>query len=294
MLKVGTTFSGIGAPEQALKNLKIPHIVKWACDVDKHCKTTYLLNHKCDMWYNDIRQINLEKLDYVDLYAFGFPCQDISHAGKQDLSSGRSLLVNYSLDIIEKVEPKYILFENVKNLISKKFKSFFEHIAQKLSQNYNIDYKVYNSLHFGVPQNRERLFCLGVRKDLNKLPNLPNQEKNQLIKLGEILDQSVDKSFYHICPSMLRAIYDSGKCKILDNDKFAYCLTTKQDRAPNSGFVNDNGRLRYLTPNECRKLQGFPRTWIMPKSKRVAYKQFGNTITVNVLEKIFECLFLKS
>jgi len=293
MLKVGTTFSGIGAPEQALKNLKIPHIVKWACDIDKHAKQTYLANHVCEKWYDDITKIDINNLEYVDLYVFGFPCQDISRIGLQDLGRGESILVDYSLSIIDKIHPKYILFENVKNINSKRYKDFKDNILNRLAENYNIQYTIYNSLYFGVPQNRERFFCLGIRKDLNMQPNLPIQSLTQQVKLYEVLDKNVDKSFYHIFPSMLRAVYESKRCPILDNNKFAYCLTTKQDRSPNSGLVNENGKLRFLTPNECRKLQGFPINWIMPKSKYVAYKQFGNTITINVLEKIFENLLQK-
>jgi len=206
------------------------------------------------------------------------------------LNNGKSILVNYSLDIIDKIKPKYILLENVKALNSKKWTSFKNYILDRLSISYNIQYTIYNSLYFRVPQNRERFFCIGIQKKLDTQPNLPISPKTQQVKLYEILDQNVDYSFFHICPSMLRAIYESKKCPILDNNKFAYCLTTKQDRAPNSGFVNQNGELRYLTPNECRKLQGFPNNWIMPKSKYISYKQFGNTITVTVLEEIFKNL----
>ncbi len=86
MLKVGTTFSGIGSPEQALKNLEIPHVVKWACDIDRYAKETYFANHSCEKWYDDITTININELEYVDLYVFGSPCQDVSFAGKRDLN----------------------------------------------------------------------------------------------------------------------------------------------------------------------------------------------------------------
>lgn len=289
-LLVGTTFSGIGAPEQALKNLKIPHIVKWACDIDKHCKETYFANHTCEKWYDDITKIDLNQLEYVDLYIFGFPCQDISQIGLQDYSRGKSILVNYSLNLIDKIKPKYIIFENVKNLNSKRHFEFKNYIINRLAILYNIQYTIYNSLYFGVPQNRERFYCIGIRKDIDKNFQLPTQSNSQTIKLGEILDNNIDESYYKICPSMLKAI-QLKKCPILDNNKYAYCLTTKQDRAPNSGFVKENEKLRYLTPNECRKLQGFPNVFIFPKSKYIAYKQFGNTITVPVLESIFRNLF---
>jgi DNA (cytosine-5)-methyltransferase 1 len=292
LISVGTTFSGIGAPEQALKNINVQHVVKWACDIDKDAKNTYLDNHQCEIFFDDITKIDINELQYVDLYIFGFPCQDISHAGKQDLSQGRSSLVDYSLDIIDKIKPKWILFENVKALNSFKFKEFKERIIGRLNQSgYVIQENVYNSLYWGVPQNRERLFCLGTRSDVS-LKEMPKQKSEQSV-LDLFLDKNVDEQFYKICPSMLKAIFETKKCPIIHKDTFARCLTTKQDRSPNSGFVKEGERLRYLTPNECRKLQGFPETWIFPKSKYAAYKQFGNTMTVPILESIFSNIFIE-
>ncbi|MDP2692402.1 MAG: DNA cytosine methyltransferase, partial [bacterium] len=138
ILKVGTVFSGIGAPEQALKELNINHSVKWACDIDKFAKQTYLANHSCEKWYDNVTKINISELSPVDLFCYGFPCLDISCAGKQDLTKGRSILVNYCLDITDKLQPKYFVFENVKALLSNKFKDFFNFIISRLSVNYNI------------------------------------------------------------------------------------------------------------------------------------------------------------
>ena len=74
ILKVGTAFSGIGAPEQALKNLGIPHVVKWACEVDKFAKLTWNANHTCERWHDDITTLKPADLPPVDLFVFGFPC----------------------------------------------------------------------------------------------------------------------------------------------------------------------------------------------------------------------------
>ena len=176
ILRVGTTFSGIGAPEQALKNLGIPHVVKWACDIDKPAKKTYYLNHNAEKWYDDITKIDPAELEDVDLYVFGFPCQDVSVCGKQNLDKGKTTLVEYSLNIISEKLPSYILFENVKGLLGKKFNVFYQSIVDRLSENYNMDIGVLNSKHFGVPQNRERVYGLGTRKDLGSI-KLPIQDK---------------------------------------------------------------------------------------------------------------------
>jgi len=167
VLRVGTTFSGIGTPEQALKNLNIAHVNRWACDIDRHAKETFIANHECETWYDDITKIDPTELADVDLYVFGFPCQDVSTAGNQNLKKGRTALVEYSLDIIDEKLPKYILFENVRGLLNKKFKDFYDGIIQRLSVNYNLDVAVLNSKYFGSPQNRERVFCLGTHEGLS-------------------------------------------------------------------------------------------------------------------------------
>ncbi len=346
-LLVGTTFSGIGAPEQALKNLKIPHIVKWACDIDKYAKQTYFANHTCEKWYDDITKIDLEKLEYVDLYVFGFPCQDISHAGKQDLSLGRSLLVNYSLDIIDKLLPKYVMFENVKSLLSKKFSTFFNLIKERIERNYHFQYFKLNSKDFNIPQNRERIYGIGIRKDLP--PKTFDFTKFSTISLHELLEKNPDDKYY-INPEIYKSInlpnVDENKTYLgalmtfprkfksgveirhkrleLRTGEETNCLTTHSNdslilvgKVKNGGQGNRiydangisntlvanaggtggtgglfwvNNGVRRLTPRECARLQGFTDSFIIPVSDAQAYKQFGNTITVNVLEAIFKNL----
>lgn len=309
MLKVGTTFSGIGAPEQALKKLKILHEVKWACDIDKFAKQTYLANHFCQKWYDDITKINLDELEYVDLYIFGFPCQDLSIAGNKDLSKGRSILVKYSLNIINKIKPKYFLFENVKNLLNKKFCLFFQYIIDNLSKDYNLFYDVLNSKDFGVPQNRERVFCVGIRKDIDLIFNFPSVEKLTL-NLKNLLEPIVDKKYF--IQSKLKKINNNSKQNkksglyyigSISSKNYQYSIPHSQrvysingnaicicvDKPGNYLVDND---IRKLTERECARLQGFPDDFIIPVSRTQSYKQFGNTITVNILEKIFKNLLI--
>lgn len=297
MLKIGTTFSGIGAPEQALKNLKIPHVVKWACDIDKRAKETYMTNHTCEKWYDDITKININELEYVDLYVFGFPCTDVSIYGKKDLSLGRTSLVKYSLDIIEKIRPKYIVFENVKNILSKKFQPFFQEIVDSISKNYNFSYKVLNSINFGVPQNRNRVFGVGVRKDLDIKFTFP-QSKEESLNLQNILQVNVPNKYY---------LTDGGWAKNQEHKKRnlekgngfgyriltdkAFCLLSQASYAGRQFIIDNlNKNPRMLTPRECASLQGFSDDFKIHSSDNVSYFQFGNTITVTVLEAIFNNL----
>jgi DNA (cytosine-5)-methyltransferase 1 len=294
LLRVGTTFSGIGAPEQALKNLKVPHVVKWACDIDKHAKQTYFANHTCEDWHDDITKINPESLEDVDLYIFGFPCQDVSTFGKQDLSRGKTALVEYSLRIISAKLPKYILFENVKGLLNRKFAPFLEEILQNLSENYNLDNAVLNSKHWGVPQNRERVFCLGTRKDIQQ-KFLPIEDKSRATDLRSILETNPDERYTltdkkwemlkrHKETQTAKKNFGLGYRFVTDK---GYCLTTSYGSVPFQLIEQDGKNPRKYTERECARLQGFPDDFAFPNPNQ-AYKQLGNSMSVPVIEAILE------
>ena len=309
-LRVGTTFSGIGSPEQALKNLNIPHVVKWACDIDKFAKETYMKNHTCEVWYDDITKIDINKLEPVDLYIFGFPCQDVSSIGNQDLSKGRSLLVNYSLDIIDKILPDYIMFENVKGLLHNKFSTFYSQIKERIEKNYNFHSYILNSKNFGVAHNRERVFGIGIRKDLNKNPNnFCFIEKQSHFK--DILEQSPESKYFvseQIAEEMVNVCHreqenfkieksfgevkQANKKTKFGRKKIRYEGTIFcQNLIDIHGFIYPDGKtIRKFTPRECARLQGFPDSFFIHPKDRHTYRQMGNTITVNVLEQIFKNL----
>jgi DNA (cytosine-5)-methyltransferase 1 len=312
MIKVGTTFSGIGAPEQALKNLNIPHIVKWACDIDKYAKQTYLANHTCERFYDDITKIDLNELEYVDLYVFGFPCQDLTSSGKQDLSKGRSMLVTYSLNIIDRLLPKYILFENVKMLLSKKFEGFYSLIKDSIEKNYNFQLLKLNSKDFGVAQHRPRVFGVGIRKDLPNKTIIPQQIDTKGLHFSSILESEPDKKYFlseervkriiDVChlkqkrfqlQNIIGEVKQANKCSFYPDKKIRYTgISFCQMCFDFHGIIYPDSTIRMFTPRECARMQGFPDDFIIYPKDTIAYKQFGNTITVNVLERIFTNLLL--
>jgi DNA (cytosine-5)-methyltransferase 1 len=315
-LKIGTTFSGIGAPEVALKELGIPHEIKWACDIDPDAKETYEKNHTSEVFYNDITTLDIKSLPYVDLYVFGFPCTDISLMGKQDLAQGKTVLVYYSIDIINHLKPKYFLFENVKTLLSAKFEQFFTDIKNKLETEYNLSYKVLNSSDYGVPQNRERVFCIGIRKDIEQSFVFPSAIP--LTKsLSDILETNVsdfylnkekwynyynshwqkERGFVKINPTIARCLTTRDFYNYRGTFISPYAITNDAKRSPDNKLQNEfgmNDKIRRLTERECARLHGFPESFILPKSDKIAYKQFGNTITVPVLTSIFKNLLTYS
>lgn len=202
MLKVITLFTGIGAQEAALKRLNIPFEVVGISEIDKYAIQSYEAINGPTFNYGDITKIPM--LDYADLWTYSFPCQDLSVAGKQaGISEGtRSGLLLHierllKMSIAFGNQPKYLLLENVKALVSKKFKPDFDRWLQKLeSLGYNNYWQVLNAKDYGVPQNRERVFVVSIRKDVDtkgyKFP-----EKIPLTrKLKDVLEPVVDEKYY--------------------------------------------------------------------------------------------------
>ena len=205
-MKVLSLFSGIGAFEKALDNLEIHYELVGYCEIDKHATKSYCAIHNVDESKNlgDITKVDETKLPKdIDLLTYGFPCQDISISGKQkglfneDGTQTRSGLFFEALRIIEATKPKVAIAENVKNLVSKKFNAQFQVVLASLdSAGYNSYYAVLNSKGFGVPQNRERVFIVSIRKDIdNGLFEFP--KPFQLDKrLKDILEEVVDEKYY--------------------------------------------------------------------------------------------------
>lgn len=170
MLKLLSLFSGIGAFEKALENIDEPFEVVRYCEIDKYASKAYSLIHHLDENLNlkDVCSVNTEELpDDIDLITYGFPCQDISIAGKQkgftdesgDLT--RSGLFFEALRIIEETQPKIAIAENVKALVGKRFTAEFKIVLDSLNDaGYKNYWAVLNAKDYGIPQNREREYLL--------------------------------------------------------------------------------------------------------------------------------------
>lgn len=205
MLNVLSLFSGIGAFEKALDNLGISYNLLAYCEIDKHASKAYSLIHDVpeDKNLKDVTKVDmLDILDDVDLITYGFPCQDISNAGKQkgftdeDGNRTRSGLFFEALRIIDDYRPKFAIAENVKALVSKKFTEEFNIILESLEEvGYNNYYAVLNAKDYGIPQNRERVFIISIRKDIDKGFEFPQPVPLEL-RLKDLLEENVDESFY--------------------------------------------------------------------------------------------------
>ncbi|GKV66717.1 MULTISPECIES: DNA cytosine methyltransferase [unclassified Sporosarcina] len=310
MIKILELFGGIGAPRKALINLGVSHktidYVEW--------------NEKAVRTYNAMFD-NLYKPESVvgyslqpDILVHGSPCQDFSIAGKQyggNISDGtRSSLLFETIKIIESLgiwKPKFVIWENVKNALSKKMVSAFNHYMRDMEAlGYTNSYEILDAREFGIPQARERIFTVSVLGD--KSFDFSKLQRRPMQPIESFLENEVDEKYLITQPSMIRKLPDkpvvSGTYggRMLDEVKdFVYTITTKQMRCPNSGVIRvDADSWRYLTERECWRLMGFDDSdfdaALLEHPSRegclngTLYHQAGNSIVVQILEAIFELL----
>ena len=242
----------------------------------------------------------------------GSPCQNFSRVGNKlggaKGSGTKSSLLFETIRIIEEMEqkPKWIIWENVKGVLDKNMKtSFFDYIKELDMLGYESKYKILNSMDFGIPQNRDRIFVISYLGkndfDFEKL------QKTEMKNINEFLETNVSDLYEVKQKSMLDYINGNNKNKKFKGrlkvvDKFVYTISTKQVRVPNSGIIDlHNGKYRYLTERECFRFMGFDDSdvdileKIHPKRKNctssILYRQAGNSIVVNVLEEIVKNMF---
>lgn len=307
-LKVLELFGGIGAPRKALENLGINIKSVDYVEILANAVKAYNAMYDNDYKPQSVIDWNLN----VDLLVHGSPCQDFSKAGRNDLTTGRSILYNRTLEIIKNElhpRPKYVLWENVKGLLSKKHIEHFNHYLGKMeSLGYQNLYKVLNAKDFGLPQNRERVFVLSIRNDIENSFSFDNLEETEMLSIIDFLDNEDDGKYDVKQPSMLKALKDK---KVTIGVKNVGTITTKQMRWNSSVVFKDKsfyerdfsnippskskygyflceakkyfpemfkGKkleevFRYLTPRECWNLQGF-------NKKERTFKEFTNFYTI--------------
>jgi len=300
-LKVFELFSGIGSQAKALKNANINYTIVGTSEIDKDAIKGYTAIHGDVTNFGDITKIDAKSIPSIDLLTYSFPCQDLSTAGKgKGMGHGtktRSSLLWEVKKLVEEKTPPYLLMENVKNVAFKtnireylKWKMFLE------SQGYTNYDKVLNSKDFGAAQSRERMFMISIHNSVGKafdwnwepIPNKTFKDVREHNPVGN----------YTISPKMFEYVKKGRIPKITDNDT-TKTLTTKMVRYNNGGVVKDdnypNG-YRYITPKEATLLMGFSEDDYnnlvnAGLSKSAIYKVMGNSIVVNILERIFIKLF---
>lgn len=302
---VVSLFSGIGGLDLGFEFAGFKVI--WANDFDKYAVETYKKNVNNNIFLGDIRKLK-NSIPKHDILIGGFPCQPFSTLGKlqgfNDESRGN--LFFDILDVLKNHDTKICVLENVKNLLNHDKGNTFKIIKEELSElGYEVYYKILNSKDFGVPQQRNRIFIVAINSKYFNIKDFVFPNGYMLdVTTQDLLDDLVDDKYF-LTKKIVGTIMGEGtkgyivKPTIDKPISKTLCATMhKMHRASQDNYVTDNVNyerncnktkrvnIRKLTPNECRKLQGFPSDWIQVVSDCQAYKQFGNAVTVNVAYEI--------
>lgn len=303
-------------------NIGVDFQVKYTSEINNDAIVAYRKLYGENRNLGDISKIDEKELDDFDLFVAGFPCQDISHNGKQlGMKKGtRSGLVWDALRIIKYKKPTYIVFENVRNILNHKFKDDLDRIIYELKDiGYDVQIKLLNSKNFGVCQNRERVFIVG---SLVQSVTIPENSDREMLTLHDILtDDDCDNIKENIKQRIMREAVNENVAHAIPEVKGNFsnkvkCLNSKNvyNKQPSQQYrvysknglmttlsaqlngrynvISNEGFIRKITPKESLILQCFD----LEDYKKIEdmenkiYKLSGNSIPVFMLEEIFKSL----
>lgn len=269
-------FSGIGATHESFTQLEEENFVQGElvnyCEYEDYIAKMYSVLHNVSLDKNlgDITSVDETKLDVFHLMTYGFPCQDISMLGKQegffdgDGNLTRSGLLFEALRIARHKQPNVLIAENVKALVNKNNKDNFDLMINELNKiGYNSYWKVLDAKKYGIPQSRQRVFIVSIRKDLDDgTYSFPKE-----VELTSRASDYYDSSEYITDDLYLNEhqinMYAKNEMRLKKqysslNKDIIICQTTKQGQTSNpQNFIEDERGVRIMTGNECLKLQGF-------------------------------------
>lgn len=326
MIKILELFGGIGAPRQALLNLHVDVKSIDYVEIQENRVRAYNALYDHLQKPQSVIGWNLK----ADILVHGSPCQDNSQAqfssktakenkkrGAEKGSGTRSSLMHETVNIIRQMgewRPKFVVWENVTGVLAgNTIKAFNVYLQDMAELGYTNSFEVINSLDFGIPHSRERVFCISTldskRFDFSKMKKKPMQPISNFLEYTAADFAKVPEEYLITIPSMMNRIEEFNPVKVDETYKrrlnvitdHCWTITERQDRCPNSGVLRmDNGQYRYLTERECWRLLGFSNEafnnvaakFPKQKGKRSAtlYALAGNSIVVPVLESIFELL----
>jgi DNA (cytosine-5)-methyltransferase 1 len=301
IIKVGTDCSGIEAPIQALKKISLKTGLKFvhvfSSEIDQYAQETLHLNYRPKIFYNDMTKRDYSKIPKIDIYVCGFPCQPFSLCGNRlGQKDRRANIFEYCIKTIKQTEPSIFILENVKTIATLQNGSYLMKIKNILNklEKYHVEYLFLNTKDYGLPQNRERLFIIGIIK--NKMKKKFEGPKKIILKKSP--KEFIDTSDTHKddVPNFCSETLKLQKGTFVDLSFLKY--TNPESYQKYSPTITTNCNMwnvpmhRKANIKELLKLQGFPVSFKFPTSvsKARIIKQIGNSMSVNVLEHIFlEC-----
>lgn len=284
------------------------------CEIDKFCKQTYTKNFTDKSFYTDIKQLDETKIENFNILCAGFPCQAFSLAGKQKgFSDVRGTIFFDIVRILNHKKPESFLLENVKNLKSHDKGNTFKVIAKSLDElNYWHETFLVNAEYF-VPQRRERVYIVGLRKDkfteeqfkkvIEKIKLAYQHQQNKpKPKIADILEKKVD-SKYTLSDKLWGFLQQHANKHKQKGNGFGFGLIDPlidvTTRTITARYYKDGSEIlikqknknpRKLTPRECARLMGYPEDYQIVVSDTQAYKQFGNSVVVPVIQMFAKIL----
>lgn len=320
-IKVFEAFAGIGAQAEALKELGLDYEVVGISEIDKFSIKGYEAIHGPVKNYGDIRFI--EELPYCDLLTYSYPCTSVSINGrKEGMAEGSGTASSLVWEIGRLLSdckhfPDVLVMENVDAVLNNRNRAEFDKWIRFLkSLGYTSEYKVLNAKDFGVPQNRKRCFMVSMLE--NKRFTFPDGEGCDYILFNFLddyksvsrkyyLDEDKTKNYEHLGWKMNYSPYELNQIGDLHKYRMDYmnrvysiaglapCIQTLQGGGRAPKIKLDDG-IRYLTPTECLRLQGFPEDAISKLreilSKSQLYKVAGNSIAIPCLKAIFKAIYI--
>lgn len=287
-------FAGCGGIRAGMESAGFSTV--FANDIEPKAKITYDLNSDCPMTVGDINEISLDSIPEFDCLTGGFPCQPFSVSGKRlGFEETRGTLFFRIAEILSVRRPSTFLLENVKGLYhhdgGRTFKVIREVLENELG--YNVHYKILNSMNFGVPQNRERVFLVGFK---DKVDFSFPEPVHLSMTVKDLLDDEVDERFYyredhkHYKP-ISQAVTDPDK---VYQWRWSYVRENKKNVCPTllasymqPTLIFTSKGIRGITPREAFRLQGFPESFKLPDlPDKVLMHQAGNSVSVPVIHAI--------
>lgn len=310
MIKVVDLFAGIGGIRRGFENAfngKIECV--FTSEWDKYACQTYQMNYPGEKVHGDITKVDIEDIPNHDILLAGFPCQPFSQAGlKKGFSDTRGTLFFDIERILREKKPEAFLLENVKRLKThdrgNTLKTILEHLNDAGYK--NVQYEVLSAKDFGLPQNRQRIYIVGFLND--KIDFYFPNKSNIPTRVGDILQKNVDDK-YTISDRLWEGHKRRKEENKLKGKGFGYQMFDKNSEYTatiSARYYKDGSEIlisqkgknpRKITPREAARLQGFPDSFKIPVSDAQAYRQFGNSVAVNVIEAIannMKVAFLKN
>ncbi|KIH70944.1 DNA cytosine methyltransferase [Salinicoccus roseus] len=311
MFKVASLFSGCGGADLGViggfnylkENYKsLPFDIVYANDIDRKALNTYEENFKDfnhPIVCSDIKEVEASSIPSHDILLGGFPCQSFSTVNPtKDPFDDRANLYKEMIRILKHHQPKFFIAENVKGFMSLKKGVIFKRVSEEFEKaGYILSSKLINAADFGIPQKRERVFIIGVRKDLGKPYTFPiathdKEENNDLkpwVPLNKVIDSLIPEDpKYYFSERAVQGMKNAKKNmkRGLWQDLNGPCLTITSHLAKVSLNSRDpvllvdrkNEKYRRFTPREAARIQSFPDNFKFVGSEGDAYRQIGNAI----------------